>query len=482
MKKGEQITLFFMLFSFSKHIFVKKYWYEISIVEFYLVSHQKGDQWNPSMGPRAENRLGGIYPWVPPFVETPLSGCTTPAVVNHRRSHHAKGGGAAPLCSAEASVCAKSILATLRLNRVSLHTAEWAELRHKNSLENLVDFQNESPQVGCDHQYTVIKFICEGRANSSRNKCSELGFQISHTDCCAVKHKLWSKKSTFQIFFFFFERETTSLCSKPDRQSRSSQPPALLIFSDSPPTHMIQLNESQSAHHQSLHKLFKDQFIWALCVSRKMSKTCGVGIQRTWTEHLSRLISATGPKSKFWDCVMVRGYVTALGKRFNMSVMTVKTPWSELRLNSVTLAAFNTLIFQEFLCNFRHITKAWLRKKLVQVLDWSVIRECVCFFFCLFPAFFWFEFVHKLYIGLGSTKLMNQKSYCRHIGGMVWCWDGSCSGFLFSQIPSTRWQQSTCDVSSVVQFESLPSWPRSLGVGVCTSPPMPAGGAVRPGR
>lgn len=67
-------------------------------------------------------------------------------------------------------------------------------------------------------------------------------------------------------------------------------------------------------------------------------------------------------------------------------------------------------------------------------------------------------------------------------GDPAWCCAAFCSGPLCNQTPSTRCQPSTCGASLVVPSGSSPSWPENLAAGVCTSPPTPAGGAVRPGR
>lgn len=66
-------------------------------------------------------------------------------------------------------------------------------------------------------------------------------------------------------------------------------------------------------------------------------------------------------------------------------------------------------------------------------------------------------------------------------GSLLWFCVAFCSGSLYSPT-SAVCQPSTCGVSLAAQSGSSPSWPGSPAVGVCTSPPMPAGGAVRPGR
>lgn len=66
-------------------------------------------------------------------------------------------------------------------------------------------------------------------------------------------------------------------------------------------------------------------------------------------------------------------------------------------------------------------------------------------------------------------------------GSLLWFCVAFCSGSLYSPT-SAACQPSTCGVSLAAQSGSSPSWPGSPAVGVCTSPLMPAGGAVRPGR
>lgn len=62
-------------------------------------------------------------------------------------------------------------------------------------------------------------------------------------------------------------------------------------------------------------------------------------------------------------------------------------------------------------------------------------------------------------------------------GVLAWCcW------FCSASLCSHECRPSTCGVLSAVPSESSPFWPGSPAVGGCTSPPTPAGGAVRPGR
>lgn len=67
-------------------------------------------------------------------------------------------------------------------------------------------------------------------------------------------------------------------------------------------------------------------------------------------------------------------------------------------------------------------------------------------------------------------------------GSLLWFCVAFCLGSLYSPTTSAVCQPSTCGVSLAAQSGSSPSWPGSPAVGVCTSPLMPAGGAVRPGR
>lgn len=77
-----------------------------------------------------------------------------------------------------------------------------------------------------------------------------------------------------------------------------------------------------------------------------------------------------------------------------------------------------------------------------------------------------------------STSLLFLSVGFSPSGGLGCCccfWSGSLRS-------SATCQPSTCGASPVVRCGSSPFWPGNLGVGVCTSPLMPAGGAVRPGR
>lgn len=67
-------------------------------------------------------------------------------------------------------------------------------------------------------------------------------------------------------------------------------------------------------------------------------------------------------------------------------------------------------------------------------------------------------------------------------GGPGWSSAGFCSGSSFHHTHATMPQPPTCGASLDVQSASSPSRPRNLAAGACTSPPMPAGGAARPGR